>query len=355
MPMCGVAGLFLGCAVSLGCPLALPPADRRPESDATAEERDYQSPFDGWYDGAAVRSAPRRVVAEEGYVFSPDFVPIASHPLVRALPEHQYREVITRHAYRYLDFTAVLESAVVNPLALAIARGTTQIDVPAAMRLDAYKIYCDEAYHALFSADLAAQARLSTGVAGIDSPTPYFMRRLSELHASCVSSHRSLVDLLFVICSEMLISGTLTQIRPHPEASTGIYEAVRDHAKDEGRHHAYFSQLLGVLWGQLDSAHRKVAALMIPSLVAAFMDPDIPAMRRELVEYDLTSADVEEILAVTYSADVVRPGIEAAATHIVRAMRDLDALGDEEVLSQFVLHGIIAAPGGSGTSEARST
>lgn len=352
--MCGVAGLFSGCAAATTCPVAaLLPVTATPD-----DSPGYRSPFDGWYERASVRTAPRRQLGPDGparHLFSPELVPLLNHPVTQALPEHHRSALVTRHTYRYLDFTAVLEQVVVNRTALALSRDSLGLHLPEAMRLDAHKIYCDEAYHALFSADLASQIRSATGVEPVDPAEPYFLRRLRTVVAEHEPRDRTLVDLMFVICSEMLISGTLSLARPGPDVEAAVYDAVRDHAQDEGRHHVYFAQLLRHLWGQLGRAERRTAALAVPALVEAFMAPDVDAARDELAHYGLDRDTIEQVVQEVHGPRSVLTTLAEAAGHLTRAFRDLGALDDDEVRSRFADAGMLGLElvgASSGRSEA---
>src|SRR5947199_3439072 len=167
--MCGTVGMFVGCTAMESCPLgaflaATPPAAGGDADGATAP---YSSALDGWHERASIRVAPRRTIdpAEgDAFYFSPDLVPIARHLLIRRLPDATFREILIQHLFRYLDFTAKLESLVINRTILAIAHGSVGLWVPEPMRFDALKLYCDEAYHTLFSVDLARQVRDRTGL-----------------------------------------------------------------------------------------------------------------------------------------------------------------------------------------------
>ena len=146
--MCGTIGMFIGCPAAAVCPKRELKGALLGDDELTAA--DYRSPFRSWYEKSTVRSQPRRVLsatASAPHLFSPDLVPVARHPLVRALPPEEFRTLLTQHLYRYLDFTARLEHVVVNRTVLGIAHDTLGLRLPEPMRLDAYKIYCDEAYH----------------------------------------------------------------------------------------------------------------------------------------------------------------------------------------------------------------
>lgn len=342
--MCGVAGLFAGCAALSFCPAAAirgrpaavgsgGPREAVPGARSGDGPRDtaYRSPFAGWFDNASVRAAQRRELsdADDGlFLFSPDLVPIARHPLVRSLPPHQFREVLIRHAYRYLDYTARLEHLVVNRTVVGIAHGTVALDVPEEMRFDAYKIYCDEAYHALFSADLIRQIRARTSVAPVLSSVPWFLRRLEELKIEAGPQRAALVELLFVICSETLISATLAEVPDDARVAPAVRQSVRDHARDEGRHHAYFASFLPHLWSRLDADERRFAGTVVPRLIRAFLEPDLDAIRSELAGYGLRRDDVEQVIAEVYTPQVLADYARVTSRRTVEYFARLGVLED---------------------------
>src|SRR5947209_14449067 len=127
----------------------------------------YNNLFREWDVQASVRNDPRIIFQDEesmGRVyFSPDLVPIVRHPLVVKLGPAVRREILIQHLYNYFDFTSCFEVEVVNWGVQRIFLKKTGFELPQEMLLDAYKIYCDEAYHSLFSADLKSQIQAATG------------------------------------------------------------------------------------------------------------------------------------------------------------------------------------------------
>ncbi|MEU7058739.1 diiron oxygenase [Streptomyces sp. NPDC046197] len=350
--MCGIVGMFVGCTALSYCPkqlvMGLGPADSGPvgearpdeaaEADETGQEPAYRSPFGSWYERAGVRQAPRRRLEndEQGrHYFSPDLVPIARHPLVKNLPAGRFEEVLVQHLYRYLDFTARLEYVVVNRTVLGIAQGSIGVQLPEEMRFDAYKIYCDEAYHTLFSVDLSRQVQQRTGIAPRLPAEPYFLLRLREILEELPSEHRALAEMLFVIVSETLISATLAEVPERPDVVAAVRGTIRDHALDEGRHHAYFAVFLRYLWGQLSPAERRWSARLIPQLIEAFLRPDLPAVRQELAGYGLTADDAERVLAETYTPEAVRSHLAATSRQTVRYFEALQAFDDPEAAEKI--------------------
>lgn len=334
--MCGVVGLFAGCPAAVTCPKALLTAAPPPD------DGEYRSPLRSWFERAAVRTAPRRELDDSPLLFPPELVPIARHPLVVALGADVRDQVLAQHLYRYLDFTAKLEHLVVNRTALAIAHGTVGVELPEEMRFDAYKIYCDEAYHALFSYDLARQARARSGIEPRLPAQPWFLRRLAEIQQTAPAELRPLVELLFVIVSETLISATLADVPADPDVAPAVRDAIRDHAIDEGRHHAYFAAFLRRLWGSLDRPTRRAAAVLVPRLVDAFLRPDVDAARAELLGYGMARDDVEHVLADVYAEPAMQAFTRGAAQHTVRLFAELGALDVAAADAEFRRYKLVA-------------
>lgn len=114
-----------------------------------------------WYVAAGVRSGPRRLFHDEtdlGKVFFPaQLVPYLAHEALAQATPAQRRELTVRHLYQFLLSTAHLETRVVNRGAELVANGRSGVELPVSARLDAFKVYCDEGYHSLYSLDLADQ------------------------------------------------------------------------------------------------------------------------------------------------------------------------------------------------------
>lgn len=348
--MCGVVGMFVGCSALSFCPRQLlAPDGVLAEGAMTPAEPgalpEYRSPFLTWHARAGVRQAKRRVLSEGAgelnAFFSPDLVPLTRHPMVKALPQPIIDELLIQHLYRYLDFTAKLETLVVNRTILGIANGAVGLELPEEMRFDAYKMYCDEAYHALFSVDLARQVAVRTGVQSRTPDEPYFLRRLREIQEALDPGDRPLAELLSVVVSETLISAYLAEIPEAKDVEPAVRETIRDHAVDEGRHHAYFAVFLRFLWARLNRAERHRAAALAPRLIDAFLRPDLDAIRQELGEYGFSAGSAEQIIGEVYTEEVVRQHVRATARQTVRYLRALDVLDDPAAAAEFHRFGLV--------------
>lgn len=342
--MCGTAGLFVGCPLAPKCPRSL----LRPSAEVIEGQDTYRSPLASWSERASVRSRPERRL--EGRLdwerlFPRDLVPVSLHPLVEEGTPEIVGRLVARHLLRYLDFTAKLEHLVVNRTALSFAQGMTGFEVPDDMRLDAYRIYCDEAYHALFSATLSAEVSQLTAISGDEETAPYFLRRLDQILASCDGTLAPLIEILFVICSETLISSTLLQVGASDDVDRTVQAVIDDHARDESRHHAYFAAVLRQIWPQLSRSAQRDAGPMVPALIQAFLFPDLVDLESELVGYGFTPDQAKEILSDTYPESVLQSSSAVMARYTVQHFRAVGAMDDPATADAFARAGLIGPDG----------
>ncbi|MFE2644587.1 diiron oxygenase [Streptomyces nigra] len=347
--MCGTVGMFVGCSALSYCPRALLTTHHSaPDTTTHATTPDpdqhppYRSPFGTWHQRASVRQAPRRTLEEDDgnlLFFSPALVPASHHPLVKGLPEPVFTSLLVRHLYRYMDFTAKLEYLVVNRTLAGIAHGSTGVTVPEEMRFDALKMYCDEAYHALAATDLRRQIEQYTTIPAVLPDEPFFLRRLQEILASLPAEERPLAELLFVIVSETLISASLAEIPDSDELVPAVRESIRDHALDEGRHHAYFAVFLRHLWAQLSPPERRLAGRLVPRLMDAFLLPDLDSLRIELTGYGLSTDEAEQVITEVYTPDVLSEHTRVTSRMTRRYFEQLGAFDDPAALADLHAHG----------------
>jgi hypothetical protein len=342
--MCGTAGLFVGCQVEATCPRRLLTRSLGGSAEDDTDEV-LRNPFSGWYDKASVRAAPRRVLrplAPGQHFFPPELVPVASHALTLGLPPDAFEELLVRHLYRYLQFTIHLETMVVNHTALGLAMGTAVPSLSRQARLDAYRVYCDESYHALFSADLVHQLGTVTGIAPPAADVPAFMHRLGAVLESAEPEHRSLLELMFVIVSETLITGTLAQVHTRPRVSPAVAESVRDHALDEGRHHVFFADLLTHVWRRLDRRQAAAIGVRLPDLISCFLEPATEPVLGDLVAAGLPERFARKVVAETFTHPGVEADIKASASATVRRFADAGAMEVPEVGDALGRAGLLA-------------
>jgi hypothetical protein len=85
-----------------------------------------------------------------------------------------------------------------------------------------------------------------------------------------------------VVVFETLVTSILKDIPKDPSVVGTVREIVRDHAEDEGRHHAYFAAFFKELCQGTRPELRVRAARCLPELVSRSLTPDLVPVRGSL-------------------------------------------------------------------------
>ncbi len=317
------------------------PAAPAPE----AKVRPVTQRFSKWDAVAAIRTKPRqRLTPAKGgsagdlVLFSPDLVPIAAHQAVRELGLSGV--IRTQHLYRYLQFTAMLEQQYVNPTVVRIASRDFGFELPSSMIIDAYRIYCDEGYHALCAADLAQQVVDLSGSAPVNRSRPQAFIELDALVASTSSDRRPLLELAFVIVSETLISAILANAHADTRVAPAVRQVILEHAQDEAVHSTYFCDLTKIIWPQLSADMRTMMACAIPRLMTAFLSPDLAHHAHVLDHVGIGGEQTERILAESFPRHAVLDAIQSASAATIGLFDAVGAFGQAEVRDSYLRCGI---------------
>ncbi|MBS7532007.1 diiron oxygenase [Hazenella sp. IB182353] len=306
----------------------------------------YKSAFDNWEKQSAVRAKPNRFV--EGkyggeYFFSPELVPICEHAHVQSRDPQVRKNLIIRHLYTHLTFTEHLEHEIVNQMTFKIGKNQLGLELPISMRMDAWKIYVDEAYHFKFSADLLHKVQALTRIQITENQKPQFLNHLQNVLTDQSQQTKALIRLFFTIVSETLISGTLLKV-PHDQRVVPIVrEIIKDHAEDEVKHHAYFASLLKEVWPQLSAHQQKEMGLLLPDLIFGFLTPDLGALNHDLLAEGFSEKECAEMIEDTYRKNRVDEEIRRAAKVTINHFYQSDVMKNPYILEAFMQSGLIKA------------
>ena len=104
------------------------------------------------------------------------------------------------------------------------------------------------------------------------------------------------VRTLFVYLSETLITGNLRDLSTAPDLDEGARAAIKEHARDEGRHHVLFRDLLPHFWSSVPSRHRTGLLSLVADLVLCFFAPERGAVELELRDYGLAPRQCSDVV-----------------------------------------------------------
>ncbi|MEU8773276.1 diiron oxygenase [Streptomyces sp. NPDC048606] len=316
---------------------------QRNRLDQAFVEADYRSRFRTWERVATVRNSPVRVLDGDGELFfSPELVPALAHPILRAARPQVRETLLVHRLYEYLKFTIDLEQSAVIPVTGHISRGMSGLDLPEPMRMDAFKIVTDEAWHAQFTYEILRDVRTRTGIAPALPDTPTFTAELARIHEELPSEIRGLDEMLFAIVSETLISSILDELPRDERLPEGVREMVADHAVDEAKHHSYFSTLLRHLWPAMTRRERELAGPYIPRLIFAFLEPDYESAALGLRASGLAGHEVEEVMTDVYTREKTVDDVRRGAAPTLQYFIEAGALEHGATLEAFQESGLIA-------------
>lgn len=303
--------------------------------------------FDSWYEKAGVRATPRRTTPEDQDIlknfFPKHIVPHLNHPLVEAQEAPVRRYVEAQHLYQWLNFTAEFEVSVVLRSTQRIADNKSGLELSRRIRMDAFKICVDENYHALYSMDAVDQIERRSGIKSLDYDFAPFLTRLDSV-ADAHPQHRLLVQLLQVVVFETLITSLLNDVPKDPSVITLVRDIVRDHAIDEGRHHAYFAEFFKHLWGQLGAGERRLVAHLLPQIIVESLQPATRSARAALAQAGLSESTVSAIIEESYNRDAVMAGIVYASARTVSLFEECGVLDVPGAREAFASVGFLQEP-----------
>jgi hypothetical protein len=303
----------------------------------------YREPFRRWDDVSWIRKGELRTGALSGLMFSPDLVPLVSHPLLRDDPRRYERALAYRLA-THLHFTTVLELEHVNVVCSDLAQGRAPVLLDLGQRNDALRIYCDEGGHALFVELLLSQVEERFGISRDVIGRPYFDEVLTRIIAESPVSER-LTRLLFVSVSETLVSKILLEMPDDQRVCPTVRSVIADHAADESRHSTYFQWLFPRLWTGIRPRQVEAVATMLAEFLLAFLGPDRECDLRVLHDLDFDRELRREIMDTVYAAPTLSESISAAAQPTLRMFANAGLFDVPAAQDIFVAHGLVLEEG----------
>jgi hypothetical protein len=302
----------------------------------------YSSAFAKWDERSWVRSKEHHLAPFEPDLefFSAAVAPLFLHARVREADASVRRSLLVLHLYDWLEFTEWLELGPVNRACDLLRRESFLPWLPAEMRADALKIYTDEAGHAEMSHALGDSVVRATGVTPLRL-RPAFLTALDEMVAAEDPEHEPLLTVLFATVSETLITGSLKRLPNDPTVQKAVRDLAKDHAIDEGLHHAFFRSVFVRLWPRLSADLRRRLGPLLPRMILAFLEPDVVAMRGMLERFPDAFDDPAGIAREVADSDEMRAVIEEAAVPAMRVLAHGGAFEEPAVAAAFKACGLL--------------
>jgi hypothetical protein len=283
----------------------------------------YRSPFRTWEALATVKMKSAHAGAwlkgGAGQWLPDDPWSVAAHP---ALPDKVRPQVSAALLLARLDFTVQLENACISRVARDIAGRVLPGQYPEPMVIDALRVQCDEAYHALLALELCAHVEKLAGV-GRRRYEHYFLAQVERVqHASPVTD-----SIRIAFCAAVVAETVITKMLRDDWHDKGLQSDVctffRHHCRDEARHSSFFSQALRIVWPQWERCTRSALQPLWRDLITWFVLPDAAVESAVLVAAGVSRSDADRIVddcrLRAYAASGRRVSIEATLLSLKRA------------------------------------
>lgn len=258
----------------------------RPQDQGVIPGNDYKSQFEFWDKKSWVRAKERREQPfnDEDYFYSAKFSSLFLHPEIRNAEASVRRKVLVYELYIYLEFAIWYEMGPVNDICRMLQEPDFLSWLPAQMKRDARRIYCDEGAHSEFSGQMVHEVEQHTGVKSLNF-RPGTIKKLNDMVAAADPEFGRQIQLFFAIVIETLVTGTLNKVPRDKQVQLRIRELVRDHALDEASHHTYFAALFDYIWPRLPLALQSDIGRLLPEMIYGYLRPDADAMTAILRQF----------------------------------------------------------------------
>jgi hypothetical protein len=208
------------------------------------------------------------VISAQLQWFPEHMAPAFTRPEISNLSQTSRQRLLAKHLIYFLRYTTALELQIVNRAVGDIIENNSGINVPKKTRNAALRLYTDEAYHALFSEELADQ--LAQFYATNEQVSDFKrIEQITKLEHSENNDDRPLFRFLTAFVSETAIAKELFDLSSaslkHPVASM-----FQDHLQDEAQHCKFFSKLFIYGWKHADEHTRNHISRLLPILMKTF-------------------------------------------------------------------------------------
>ncbi|CAA6824883.1 MAG: p-aminobenzoate N-oxygenase AurF family protein, partial [uncultured Thiotrichaceae bacterium] len=259
------------------------------DSIPTHTESIYRSAFSTWDRKASVRSFPSsnddNLKQYSGYWMPLTDDSILNHPMV----SDEIKQKLSAYLLiGNLDFTYSLEQCLIAQVSANLAAGKLLSQLPQAVKIDALRVQCDEAYHAIQAYNLTEGVRHAADIKAPMKLDSHFLRFVDHSTDGRIPLPEDLIRFCAVAVSEILITKSLRDDWRDISLPKEIRSFFREHHKDEARHMAYYTWLLEQLWQVWPSPTREIMATLWPQFVDAYLDSEIYIARDALQHFEFS-------------------------------------------------------------------
>ncbi len=265
--------------------------------------------------------------------------PALAKPEVSSLSLSSRQRLLAKHLVYFLRYTTALELGIVNKAVGDIIENSSGLNFPKKTRNLALRLYTDEAYHALFSEELADQvAKLYT----YNEQHSDFKRiqDIIRLENSETDSTRPIFRFLTAFVSETAIAKELFDLSS-ASLKHSVTSIFQDHLQDEAQHCKFFSRLFVHGWRHADEHTQNFISRVLPPLMKTFALIDEDWLSRILTSEGISDSMASDIAKSLNSDDLLVQRAKRSCIATFSALRSAGALTTEDHRAPFHKAGLL--------------
>jgi P-aminobenzoate N-oxygenase AurF len=334
------------CDKATGTTDSAPPSQRSragAHGTRTAGDEGQKWRLADWDTAATVRAVARRRLGDKdrGLPFSPELVPVMSHDLVRDRDDDARLMILGQKLHSYFRFTTHLELKAVLPACTMIGLRESPVRTGDEFAHDGFKIAVDEAHHAFCAEDMKQQLTAITAIRPYRERPPSFLRTLGAAQETLDGKFKPLALLVFTCVSETLITSSLASVPADERVIRAIRDVIMDHARDEAKHHSYFSCFMDTMWAQLTPAERDVIGPLFARFIGTFLSNDADAESDWLEAAGFGAAERKRVVTESYEAIDLRKIHRQAAKPTLMLMNRFGMLDHRATADALAAAGLV--------------
>ena len=267
---------------------------------------------------------------------------ILEHDGLKNINDNKKKYVMALQLLEFVEKTTIFEVEYVNKVAQKIALGKYNLKIPKTLKLDAFKIYTDEGYHAYITKKTADDIREFYNINDDISPLlENFFNKINKIGIKFGKEYTYLSELSSALVSESSVVQDMSG-----EMKGLVYEPVRlmfkDHIHDEMFHANFFRTLFKIIWLQLNDKEKEIMGDNLFEAIVVFSKPRTDIYYHSLSKLGFDIKFIDKCVGDTFGFEEININkIKSKMSHILHLLDQCGVFQVEKVRNKFKINKLI--------------
>jgi hypothetical protein len=180
--------------------------------------------------------------------------------------------ILTQEAYKFMYDISEIETKIVSNTIFNIIYSPLFEYIPQQLTYDLMGIAVDEAYHAYVAIDYISQVEDFTGIVSLQPPKETSLKMAMTTVGKNIPEKLRTIFEAFAICiAENSITSELLDMNDMESACEYFCLVNKDHLMDEARHAIIFTDLLKIIWENLNTKIQNKILGLLPEFMNIYL------------------------------------------------------------------------------------